>query len=113
MIIGIGVDIIEISRIKEAVGKYGDNFLKRVYTAKEIKYCQRRYHQLAVRFAAKEAYAKAIGTGITNINWHDIEVVNNRSGKPGLAIKGTIKKKVHVSLSHSRDYAVASVYVEK
>jgi len=123
MIKGIGIDIIEIERIKAAVEKYGRAFLDRVFTEKEIKYCQNhqavKYPELAVRFAAKEAYAKAIGTGIRGfgrnhhgIHWKDIEVVNNSLGKPLLAIKGEISRKVQVSLSHSRDYAVAMVYVE-
>jgi holo-[acyl-carrier protein] synthase len=119
---GIGIDIIEIGRIKEAVEKYGDGFLAKVFTKKEIKYCRNRkalkYPELAVRFAAKEAYAKAIGTGIKGfgrnnhgIHWQDIEIVNNSHGKPLLVIKGKVSKKAHVSLSHSRDYAVAAVVV--
>ena len=124
MIKGIGIDIIEIERIREAVGKYGDSFLKKVFTENEIKYCRNRkvlkFPELAVRFAAKEAYAKAIGTGISGfgrrnsgVSWRDIEIVNNSRGKPLISVKGKISKKVMVSLSHSRDYAVASVYVEK
>lgn len=124
MIKGIGVDIIEIERIKEAVEKYGDGFLGKVFTEKEINYCSRRrvlrYPELAVRFAAKEAYAKAIGTGIAGfgrnnhgMKWKDIEVVNNSHGKPLLSIKEKLSEKAHLSLSHSRDYAVASVYVEE
>jgi holo-[acyl-carrier protein] synthase len=124
MIKGIGVDIIEIDRIKEAVEKYGESFLGKVYTDKELKYCRNRkamkYPELAVRFAAKEAYAKAIGTGIAGfarnnhgIKWKEIEIVNNSHGKPLVAIKGEASEKVHVSLSHSRDYAVASIYVEE
>ena len=120
---GIGIDIIEIERIKAAAEKYGDNFLNRIYTENELRYCRRRkalrYPELAVRFAAKEAYSKAIGTGIGqlgNINgvgWKDIEIVNNSAGKPHIAFKQKLVKNAHVSLSHSRDYAVASVYVEK
>ncbi|MDD5593206.1 MAG: holo-ACP synthase [Candidatus Margulisbacteria bacterium] len=124
MIKGIGIDIIEIERIKAAVERYGDDFLKKIFTARELKYCRSRktfkYPELAVRFAAKEAYSKAIGTGIAGfgrkrdgINWQDIEVVNEANGKPRLAIKNKISDKVHASLSHSKDYAVASVYVEK
>lgn len=124
MLKGIGIDIIEIGRVKEAVQKYGDSFLEKVFTDKEINYCRRRrafrYSELAVRFAAKEAYSKAIGTGIAGfgrdnngIKWKEIEIVNNSHGKPFFYIKGKISNKVHVSLSHSRDYAVASVYVEK
>ncbi len=124
MIKGIGTDIIEIERIKEAVERYGEDFLKRVFTDKEINYCQNRkafrYPELAVRFAAKEAYSKAIGTGIAGfgrqnngIRWKDVEIVNNSHGKPLFMIKGKISEKVQVSLSHSRDYAIAFVYVEE
>ena len=124
MIKGIGIDVIEIDRIREAVEKYGEKFLEKVYTPHEIKYCTRRKHyrmpELAVRFAAKEAYAKAIGTGVSGfgrnnhgIKWTEVEVVNDKLGKPQLAINGKISEKVHVSLSHSRDFAVANVYVEK
>lgn len=120
---GIGVDIIEIDRIKEAVSKYGDSFLNRIFTPAEIKYCTTsqtlKYPELAVRFAAKEAYAKAIGTGIKRstlkggVFWRDIEVANDKHGKPFLLIKGKKNNKAMVSLSHSRDSAVAMVYVEK
>ncbi len=116
MIKGIGIDIIEIERIKTAVEKHGRDFLSKIFTRRELDYCRGRtikYPELAVRFAAKEAYAKAIGTGIAGIGWKSIEVVNERSGKPNLAIKNKIDRKVQVSLSHSRDYAVAAVYVEK
>lgn len=121
---GVGVDIIEIDRIKEAVEKFGNDFLNKVFTEKEISYCSRRkalrYPELAARFAAKEAYSKAVGTGIAGlgrrnngIKWKDMEIVNDPLGKPLFSIKGMISKKAHVSLSHSRDYAVAFVYVEK
>jgi len=117
MIIGIGIDIIEIERIKEAVEKHGRGFLSKIFTSRELAYCRSRktykYPELAVRFAAKEAYAKAIGTGIAGIGWKKIEVVNERSGQPRLAIKSKVEPKALVSLSHSRDYAVATVYVEK
>ena len=124
MIKGIGVDIIELDRIKAAVEKYGANFLQKVFTEKEITYCQRRktlgIPEFAVRFAAKEAYSKAIGTGlrglgrsIKGVGWKEVEVVNDSLGKPMLSINGSIDKNTHVSLSHSRDYAIATVYVEK
>ncbi|OGC11265.1 holo-[acyl-carrier-protein] synthase [candidate division WOR-1 bacterium RIFOXYA12_FULL_52_29] len=120
---GIGIDIIEIGRIKDAVNNYGEKFLRRVYSPTEIKYCTRqkayRIPELAVRFAAKEAYSKAMGTGIKGfgrsnrgLEWQDIEIVNNQDGKPHLSFQGKILDNVQVSLSHSRDYAVASVYVE-
>ena len=116
MIKGIGVDIIEISRIKQAVEKYGEKFLKKIYTAKELAYCSNvkswRIPELAARFAAKEAYAKAIGTGIRNINWLDIEIENDKLGKPLIIAKGRRSAKVQLSLSHSRNYAVAMVSLE-
>lgn len=117
MINGIGIDIIEISRIKEAVEKHGNNFLAKIYTENELNYCRNqknfKFPELAARFAAKEAYSKAIGTGMAGFNWKEIEISNNHHGKPSILLKGKRMGKVHVSLSHSRDYAVASVYVEK
>lgn len=114
---GIGIDIIEIDRIKEAIENYGDKFLKRVFTARELSYCRNRralkLPELAVRFAAKEAYAKALGTGLKGIRWKEIEIVNNNKGKPHISLKGKIQHKIHVSLSHSRDSAVASVFIEE
>ena len=116
MIKGIGIDIIEIDRIKEAVKKYGDKFLDRVFTQRELSYCKNRkklkYPELAVRFTAKEAYSKAIGTGIQGIHWREIEVVNNKQGKPHISLNGKISPKVHLSLSHSSNFAVASVFIE-
>lgn len=120
MIKGIGIDLIEIDRIKKAVEKYGDSFLEKVFTEQELKYCKNRkalkYPELAVRFAAKEAYAKALGTGISGfgrnnqgIAWQDVEVVNDSQGKPQVCLKGKLAKKVQLSLSHSRDSAVAVV----
>jgi holo-[acyl-carrier-protein] synthase len=118
MIKGIGIDIIEIERIKESVEKYGDSFLQRIFTPAEIAYCRKggkglRYPELAARFAAKEAYVKALGTGMTKQGWTEIEVVKDPKGKPLLAVKGKRARKAHLTLSHSRDYAAAAVYVEK
>jgi len=124
MIKGIGIDIIEIERVENAISHYGDNFLNKVFTEKEIAYCTRQkkmgVHEFAVRFAAKEAYSKALGVGLRGlgrgkkgINWQDIEVSNDDLGKPFLIYKGKVLKKSHVSLSHSKNYAVAVVYVEK
>lgn len=120
---GIGIDIIEIERVAAAVKKYGEKFLNKVYTPHEINYCtkrkQLRFPELAVRFAAKEAYAKAIGTGIgglgrkmRGITWTEIETRNEPTGKPYLMIKGEKAMNALVSLSHSRDQAVAIVHVQ-
>ena len=122
MIKGIGIDIVEIARIKSAVEKYGENFLQKIYTKHEIKYCRikkaLKYPELAVRFAAKEAYAKALGTGIgarlknrREIFWNDIEIRNDALGKPQIYVKGKILKATEVSLSHSHDSAVAVVVI--
>lgn len=124
MVKGIGIDIIEIGRIKDAVDKHGEVFLKKIFTGSEIKYCSSskayRFSELSVRFAAKEAYSKALGIGVAGfgrknggIKWTDIEIVNDSLGKPSIAVKGKISKKAQVSLSHSRDYAVATVYIEE
>ena len=113
---GHGVDIVEIDRVRTAVKQYGDKFLNKLFTKKEISYCTRRksfrFPELAARFAAKEAYAKAKGTGMRGINWKQIEIINNRQGKPLIAISGKIRQNVHVSLSHSLNYAMASVIIE-
>jgi holo-[acyl-carrier protein] synthase len=124
MIKGVGIDIIEIDRIKSAVDRFGDNFLNRVYTPSEIAYCKKRREigipELAVRFSAKEAYSKALGVGISGfarndhgVGWKDIEIVNDKLGKPSVSFKGKVQNNTHISLSHSREYAVATVYVEE
>ncbi len=117
MIKGIGIDVIEIDRIREAVDQHGESFLNRVFTKGELAYCINRKKlklpELAVRFAAKEAYSKAIGTGLRGIKFKEIEVVNNAKGKPHIAIRGKVMGKAHLTLSHSRDQAVASVVLEE
>ncbi len=116
MISGIGVDIIEIDRVKAAVKAHGKKFLNRIFTERELEYCTNRrvyrFPELAARFAAKEAYSKAIGTGIVGIKFREIEVINDRSGRPRIYVLGKVLKKVHLSLSHSKNYAVASVVAE-
>ena len=112
-----GIDIIEISRISQAVESWGDRFLKRIYTDKELKYCNNRAPELAARFAGKEAVMKALGTGHIGISPIDIEILPGRDGDPMVTIAGRLQKKameigiqdLSISLSHSRDYAVASV----
>lgn len=117
-----GVDIVEIQRITDSINKYGDVFLKRIYTAQEIEYCEARnvgkYQSYAARFAAKEALSKAIGTGISgDASLTEIEVVNDAMGAPKLFLHGAALRKANemgvkefkVSLSHSHNYAVAFV----
>ena len=125
MIVGTGIDLVEIDRIQQSVARYGDRFLERIYTAAEIRYSQRKQRNaaesFAVRFAAKEAAAKALGTGIASgVTWLDIEVVHLPTGRPALAFHGRAAKcasamvvrSTHLSLSHGRDLAIASVILE-
>jgi holo-[acyl-carrier protein] synthase len=115
-----GVDIIEIPRIQRVFGEYGQRFLTRIYTAAEIEYCRGRAPNLAARFAAKEATMKALGTGVRGVGWRDIEVVRAPSGAPGIRLHGRAKRRAErlglqeicISLSHSREYAVAVVVTQ-
>ena len=112
-----GVDIIEIGRIQAVLERWGQRFLNRIYTEAEIAYCRGRAQNLAVRFAAKEAAMKALGTGVRGVGWKDIEVVRAKSGAPSIALHGRAAlraeklgvKELALSLSHSREYAVAFV----
>ena len=112
-----GVDIIEIPRIKRVFERYGERFLRRIYTDREIAYCRGRAPQLASRFAAKEATMKALGTGVRGIRWRDLEVVRGRGQAPRIELHGTAQARadrlgltdIALSLSHSREFAVASV----
>ena len=112
---GIGIDIIEIDRVRSAVRQHKDKFLNKIFTRRELSYCTRkksfRFPELAARFAAKEAYSKAMGTGLKGIKWRQIEILNNGEGKPMLYIKGKKKNNALVSLSHSLNYATAVVLV--
>lgn len=117
----VGIDIIEIDRIAETFARFGARFLRHIYTEGEIAYCRGRAPQLASRFAAKEAMMKALGTGIRGVGWRDIEVVRQRGGAPALILHGRAEKIAErqgvlhsaLSLSHSKEYAVASVVIEK
>lgn len=116
-----GVDIIEIARVADVIARHGDRFLRKVYTEDEIAHCRGRVHELAVRFAAKEAVMKALGTGIRGVGWRDIEVLPNRRGKPliflyqrGAARAERIELRgLDVSLTHSKEYAIAMVVGER
>ena len=120
MVIGVGTDVIEIARISQSIGRFGDRFLRRVFTPREIAYCRRRKNA-AESFAAKEAAAKALGTGISHgVGWLDLEVVRQPSGKPSLSLSGRAAlrarqlgiAKSSLSLSHSKDIALAVVVME-
>ena len=125
MIFGIGTDIVEVFRMREAIAKWGDNFLSKIFTPKEISYANARrfsHQHFAARFAAKEAVVKAFGEPRKYpLQWTDIEVLNDKEGKPIIefhddALKLKRKKKVDgviVSISHSKNYAVANVILLK
>ena len=113
----IGVDIIEIARIEKAIARWGESFLRRVYTDLELRLYRKKPSSLAARFAGKEAVMKLLGTGRKGISWREIETLAHPSGKPRLNLYGRAQieakklglKGVAISLSHSRKYAIALV----
>jgi len=124
MIVGSGIDLVEIHRIQETLDRHGARFLNKVYTAAEQAYCLRKRNaaeSLAARFAAKEAGAKALGTGMSRgVTWLEIEVVREAGGRPTLRLHGRaaeMARRLNVcrgalSITHSRDFAMASVVLE-
>ncbi len=124
MIVGSGIDITEVRRIQKVVERYGPRFLDRVYTAAEQAYCLGKRNgaeSLAARFAAKEAAAKALGTGISQgVAWAEIEVIRDLRGKPGLRFHGRASElaarlgviNAALSLTHTGEHAMASVLLE-
>jgi holo-[acyl-carrier protein] synthase len=124
MIIGSGIDMVEIRRIQHSVERYGSRFLNRVYTAGEQAYCLRKRkaaESFAARFAAKEAGAKALGTGISyGVNWLEIEVIREPGGRPSLRFHGRAAQiaarlgmaRAALSITHTAELALASVVLE-
>lgn len=120
LVIGIGIDLVEIERIRQAVIRSNQRFLERVFTPRERSLCAGRAWRLAGRFAAKEAMLKAIGTGLRGFSWQQIEVLADELGAPtvfcggnfALALKARGVSRIHVSISHSREYAMAQVVLE-
>lgn len=123
-IIGIGTDIMETSRLQETLARHGESFRKRVFTASELAECTAKKQvgteYLAGRWAAKEALSKALGCGIgSKCSFTDIEVVNNASGAPEIVLSGKALetfhalngRKIHISISHEKHYAVATVII--
>ena len=120
MIVGLGTDIVEISRIAKMIERHGEHFLSRIYTGEEIAYCQRRKHSyeaFAGRWAAKESVMKVLGTGfVKGIGWKDIEVLSQHSGKPVVHLRGSTAEfadqlginDVLITISHCRAYATAT-----
>lgn len=125
MIYGIGIDLVNIKRMGKVIDRWGKKFINRVFTAQEIDFCFRgskSVSSLALRFAAKEAFSKAIGLGMKKgIRWQDIEVVQNPSGRPDLNVTGKALSFCHeegirswcVTLTDEGDYGIAMVILER
>lgn len=113
----VGTDIVEIERVLDALARFQERFLHRVYTPAEVAFCRSRVPEFAVRFAAKEAVMKALGTGRRGVSWRDIEVLSNGRGQPVVTLRGRAERRAQelgldglaISLSHSRRYAIATV----
>ena len=116
-LLSVGVDIIEIRRIGAVMDRWGQRFLDRIFTPAEVNSCRGRAEELAVRFAAKEAVSKALGTGLRGIGWREMEIYSDAWGKPLVRLHGRAAVRARdiglvqfaVSLSHCDDYAVAFV----
>jgi holo-[acyl-carrier protein] synthase len=124
MVVGLGTDLIEIARIQESLDRFGERFMEKIFTEGEIAYCQRKRQaaeSFASRFAAKEAAAKALGTGISRgITWKEIEVRREAGERPTLHLNGRAAERaaamgirhLQLSLTHSREIAMAVVIAE-
>ncbi len=124
MILGTGVDIVAVERLARAVDRHGERLLTRLFTPAEIAYCEssepHRAARYAARFAAKEALLKALGIGLRQVRWTDAEVVRDDLGRPSLRLSHRLAEiaaergatRIHLSLSHTQEYAVAQVVIE-
>jgi holo-[acyl-carrier protein] synthase len=124
LIVGLGTDIAEVGRVRAAIERHGETFLRRVYTAREREYCERfknKYERYAGRFAAKEAVMKALGTGWSRgVRWVDVEVVREKGGRPTIKLVGEAAnvarrlnvKNIAVSITHTAEQAFAQVIFE-
>ena len=121
----VGVDLIEVSRVRRVFERYGERFLQRVYTPAEVLYTRGRVPELAVRFAAKEAVSKALGVGMRlmardGIYWQDVEVLGDRRGRPEVHLTGRAAERAAelgitewaISLSHTQEHAIAFVVAQ-
>jgi holo-[acyl-carrier protein] synthase len=118
MIVGVGVDIVEVARIERAVARWGEGFVRRIYTPRELERAAAAASgpRLAARFAAKEAVMKALGCGWRGLAWREVEITNDPQGRPVVHLHGAAQRlaaargiaQIHVALSHTHDHAVAS-----
>lgn len=122
MIRGIGVDIVDIERVRALVDTEGERFLDKVFTSEEIAYCNgkaRRHQHFAARFAAKEAVSKALATGWAgDFRWKDVEVTNDPTGQPRITLHGRLREhigsaRIQISLSHADNHVVAMAVIEE
>ena len=124
MIYGIGVDVIKIARFERALERWGNRLRDRVFTPQELSICHNKAHpgrHLALRFAAKEAFLKALGIGMfQGVAWNEIEIINDPMGRPHIKVRGNADKicqeegiqEIFVSISHEQEYGVAQVLME-
>lgn len=113
----VGIDIVEVKRIEAALARWGERFLRRVYTPAEVARCRGRVPELAARFAGKEAISKALGTGLRGVAWREMEILSDRRGKPLVRLHGRAAARAEaiglkgfaISLTHERDFAIAFV----
>jgi len=124
LIVGCGIDLVKIERIEKIIKKWGDNFIFRIFTPLEREYCEikkgNKYQSYAGKFAAKEAFLKALGLGLRGVNWKDIEILNNKLGQPVIKLTGKLKEitfekdidRYFLTISHTKEYAIAQVILE-
>jgi len=124
LIIGCGIDLVKIERIEKIIKKWGNNFIFRIFTPLERDYCEKKkdnkFQSYAGKFAAKEALLKALGLGLREANWKEIEIKNDELGQPIMGTSGKLKNiastkgvsKYFISISHTKEYAVAQVILE-
>ena len=124
MIIGCGIDLVKIERIEKIIKKWGDNFVLRIFTSLEKEYCEKKktnkYQSYAGKFAAKEALLKALGLGLREANWKEVEIKNDELGQPIIDTSGKLKNiastkgvsRYFISISHTKEYAIAQVILE-
>jgi len=124
LIIGCGIDLVRIGRIEKIIKRWGNNFSFRIFTPLERDYCEKKknnkFQSYAGKFASKEALLKALGLGLGGANWREIEITNNQLGQPIINISGKLKNialtkgvnKYFISISHTKEYAIAQVILE-